>query len=76
MEDIIVPEIPGPFTTILVKTKANKKVPLFLADTAFIEPKHFARFMGYDKPIDFKLTVDDVTRAMKSKGSQGSKGTK
>jgi len=68
VEDVIAPEIPGPFTTILVK-QGDKKIPLFLADTAFIDISHFGRFMGYDKPIDFKLTVKDVETARKLKKS-------
>lgn len=38
------------FTTLL----ANGK-PLFLDPRLFENPEHYARIMGYDKPIDFKL---------------------
>jgi hypothetical protein len=74
--DIIVPELPGPFTTILVKTKDGKKIPLFIADVAFSHPKHFGRFMGYDKPIDFKLSTADVEAAIQLKKAEESKKTK
>lgn len=50
IEDVKVPDIPGMFTTFEVKGKA-----LFLDPRLFQDPTHYAKIMGYDKPIDFKL---------------------
>lgn len=38
------------FTTFTVKGKS-----LFFDPRLFGNPDHYARIMGYDKPIDFKL---------------------
>ncbi|XP_008199506.2 transmembrane protein 70 homolog, mitochondrial [Tribolium castaneum] len=50
IDDVKVPDVPGMFTTLL----ANGK-PLFFDPRLFENPEHYARIMGYDKPIDFKL---------------------
>lgn len=49
-EDVSVPDVPGLFTTIKVKGK-----PMFIDPRMFDYPEHYARIMGYDKPLDFKL---------------------
>ncbi|KAG5874378.1 hypothetical protein JTB14_036722 [Gonioctena quinquepunctata] len=49
-EDVKVPEVPGMFTTFSVKGK-----PLFVDPRLFDRPEHYAKIMGYDKPMDFKL---------------------
>ncbi|CAH0719471.1 unnamed protein product, partial [Brenthis ino] len=56
-EDVVVPDIPGMFTTMLAKGK-----PLFIEARHFSDPLHYAKIMGYDKPLDFKLgeTQDDA----------------
>lgn len=53
------PDIPGMFTTFEVKG-----VGLFLDPRLFEDPSHYAKIMGYDKPIDFKLyeTSDQKTK--------------
>uniref|UniRef100_A0A6P4FTF2 LOW QUALITY PROTEIN: transmembrane protein 70 homolog, mitochondrial n=1 Tax=Drosophila rhopaloa TaxID=1041015 RepID=A0A6P4FTF2_DRORH len=51
-EDVVVPEVPGMFTSFLV----NKR-PLFVDPVLFDDPEHYVRIMGYDKPIDFKLDL-------------------
>jgi Protein of unknown function (DUF1301). len=33
-----------------------KGIPLFVDPRLFDEPEHYAKIMGYDKPIDFKLS--------------------
>lgn len=49
-EDVVVPDIPGMFTTLHAKQK-----PLFIEARHFNDPLHYAKMMGYDKPMDFKL---------------------
>ncbi|XP_028173415.1 transmembrane protein 70 homolog, mitochondrial [Ostrinia furnacalis] len=49
-EDVTVPDIPGMFTTMHAKGK-----PLFIEARHFSNPLHYAKIMGYDKPMDFKL---------------------
>lgn len=34
------------------------QIPLFVDAHDFIDTHHYARFMGYDKPVDFKLELD------------------
>ncbi|XP_028044033.1 transmembrane protein 70 homolog, mitochondrial [Bombyx mandarina] len=50
VEDVFVPDVPGMFTTM----HANGK-PLFIEARFFNNPLHYAKIMGYDKPMDFKL---------------------
>lgn len=45
-----VPDIPGMFTTMKIKG-----VPLFIEARFFSDPMHYAKIMGYDKPLDFKM---------------------
>lgn len=33
-----------------------KNVPLFLEQKFFHDSSHYIRIMGYDKPVDFKLS--------------------
>lgn len=42
------------FTSIVAKN-----VPLFLDPRMFKDASHYAKIMGYDKPIDFKLNSID-----------------
>jgi len=49
-KDVDVPDIPGMFTSIVVKG-----YPLFMEDGVFQDYDHYKRIMGYDKPMDFKL---------------------
>ncbi|XP_068632123.1 transmembrane protein 70 homolog, mitochondrial [Battus philenor] len=49
-EDVVVPDIPGMFTTMQAKG-----TPLFIEARHFNDPLHYAKIMGYDKPLDFKL---------------------
>lgn len=49
-EEVKIPEVPGLFTTFFAKGKA-----LFLDPRLFDQPEHYAKIMGFDKPIDFKL---------------------
>lgn len=49
-DDVEVPEVPGMFTSFHVKG-----VPLFVDPRMFKDKSHYARIMGYDKPLDLKL---------------------
>lgn len=44
------------FTTFQV---GPKRIPLLVEPTDFTDTHHFARFMGYDKPVKFELTEDE-----------------
>lgn len=50
VSDVVLPEFPTMFTTVLVKGN-----PLFFDPMSFKEPLHYGRLMAYDQPIDFKL---------------------
>nr|CAD7407083.1 unnamed protein product [Timema poppensis] len=50
-DQVTVPDVPGIFTTFKVNG-----LPLFVDPSLFKEPAHYARIMGYDKPLDYKLT--------------------
>ncbi|EFX71854.1 hypothetical protein DAPPUDRAFT_216425 [Daphnia pulex] len=52
LEDVTVPDVPGAFTTLCVKN-----VPLLCIPSDFLYPEHYIKFMGYDKPVDFKLST-------------------
>ncbi|XP_045772349.1 transmembrane protein 70 homolog, mitochondrial [Maniola jurtina] len=52
-EDVVVPDVPGMFTTMTAKGK-----PLFIEARHFTDPMYYAKIMGYDKPLDFKLGED------------------
>ncbi|KAJ8730203.1 hypothetical protein PYW07_017241 [Mythimna separata] len=54
VEDVEVPDIPGAFTTMKAKG-----TPLFIEARHFSDPLHYAKMMGYDKPMDFKLGGGD-----------------
>lgn len=49
-KDVLVPDVPGMFTSCLIK-----KTPLFITPESFQDLHHYKRIMGYDKPIDLKL---------------------
>ncbi|KAH8378623.1 hypothetical protein KR009_000374 [Drosophila setifemur] len=64
--DVVVPEVPGMFTSFLV----NKR-PLFVDPALFDDPEHYVKIMGYDKPIDFKLDLSSrEAKPTKSKEQQ------
>jgi len=62
---VVVPDVPGPFTTAVVNTKDGKKTPLFFALESFKYPEHYGLLMGYDKPLDLHITTEDVEEALK-----------
>lgn len=50
------------FTSIIVKD-----TPLFLDPKMFSNPDHYIKIMGYDKPMDFKLGIQDEDSEQKNK---------
>lgn len=54
VDDVKVPEVPGMFTTFLVKNR-----PLFVDPRMFKELEHYGRLMGYDRPVNFHLGEQD-----------------
>jgi len=56
-DDVAVPDVPGMFTSFQIKG-----IPLFVDPRLFDEPEHYAKMMGYDKPIDFKLSDVSVQK--------------
>lgn len=57
-----VPDIPGMFTSIIVKG-----TPVFIELNHFKDPHHYAKIMGYDKPMDFKLYNTETSNDDKNK---------
>lgn len=54
--DVVVPEVPGMFTTFIVKEKGtNKSSALFVDPKLFDDPQHYVKLMGFDKPINFRM---------------------
>ncbi|KAJ4443858.1 transmembrane protein 70 homolog, mitochondrial [Periplaneta americana] len=51
--EVVVPDVPGMFTSFQIKGS-----PLFVDPRLFEDPAHYAKMMGFDKPIDFKLSKD------------------
>ncbi|XP_055537287.1 transmembrane protein 70 homolog, mitochondrial [Wyeomyia smithii] len=62
LKDVIVPEVPGMFTTFMVGEKS-----LFVDPAMFPDPTHYIKIMGYDKPIDFKFDEARQTMQQESK---------
>lgn len=50
--DVHVPDVTGMFTTFKVHNKA-----LFVDVAQFTDTHHYAKMMGFDKPIDFKFDM-------------------
>lgn len=52
-----------------------KKLPVFVDAASFTDTHHYARFMGYDKPLDFRLDTiekEQSTKSDKAKSIQSS----
>ncbi|KAG8233841.1 hypothetical protein J437_LFUL006864 [Ladona fulva] len=60
-EDVVVPDVPGPFTSFIAKDKA-----LFVDPRQFEDPSYYGKLMGYDKPMDFLLKKEPLTDEKKS----------
>ncbi|GAB1606589.1 transmembrane protein 70 homolog, mitochondrial-like [Argonauta hians] len=53
-EDVEVPAITGPFTSVIVKGK-----PLFMDPKFFLCKDSYIHLMGYDKPLDWEMPKPD-----------------
>lgn len=67
IEDIKIPEIETMFTTFTV---GPEKIPLLVDATDFTDTHHFARFMGYDKPVEFELTLEEGKQRLGEKADE------
>lgn len=59
MEDIHLPEIETMFTSMKI---GPKKIPVFVDVASFNDTHHYARFMGYDKPLEFRLDGNESVK--------------
>lgn len=57
----IVPDVLGMFTSMTIRG-----IPLFIDARFFEDLGHYKKIMGYDKPIDFKLSSSDKPRMTQS----------
>ncbi|XP_015171066.1 PREDICTED: transmembrane protein 70 homolog, mitochondrial [Polistes dominula] len=57
-DDVVVPDITGIFTTCLIKGR-----PVLFNDQFFNDSHHYYRIMGFDKPIDYKLSNTSVNNS-------------
>lgn len=55
-EDVVIPEVPGPLTSFVVKKK-----PLLIDPNYFTDHSAYAHLMGYDKPLDFELRPETMS---------------
>ncbi|XP_072752625.1 transmembrane protein 70 homolog, mitochondrial [Anoplolepis gracilipes] len=58
-DDVVVPDVTGMFTSCIIKG-----IPLFLEQKFFHDSNHYIRIMGYDKPIDFKLSSKKIKQSL------------
>lgn len=56
-----IPDIPGMFTSFLVKGK-----PVFVESNHFSQTTHYGKIMGYDKPFNFRLNENADDKSSKS----------
>lgn len=62
VEDVVVPDVPGAFTSFLIKNR-----PLMCSPNDFLYQEHYIKFMGYDKPIDFHLNTHEESTEKQDK---------
>lgn len=48
------PEVAGMFTTFFAKDQ-----PLFVDVELFTDPNHYVKMMGYDKPMNFHMKINE-----------------
>lgn len=65
VNDVCVPDIPGMFTSCIVKG-----TPIFLHEKDFTDVQHYFYIMGHYKPIDFKLSNAKETMSIKDNSEQ------
>ena len=65
-EDVVVPDVPGMFTSIIVKGR-----PLFMDPKFFYSREAYIQMMGYDKPLEWELpgTLEENQSAEKPEKS-------
>lgn len=63
VEDIVIPEIETMFASMVI---GPKKQAVFVDAASFTDTHHYARFMGYDKPLDFRLDTNEINRSTTS----------
>lgn len=56
-EDVVVPDIPGMFTTFKVNN-----TPMFVDAAMFSDIRHFGKIMGYDKPLTLHQSITSNTK--------------
>lgn len=57
------PEVETMFTSMKI---GPKKIAVFVDAASFTDTHHYARFMGYDKPLDFRLDIDEAANSNQS----------
>lgn len=55
MSEVHLPEVETMFTSMKI---GPKKVPVFVDVASFNDTHHYARFMGYDKPLDIRINAE------------------
>lgn len=70
MSDIHLPEVETMFTSMKI---GPNKVPVFVDVASFNDTHHYARFMGYDKPMDIRLNADEINSPTNSDLSSSNK---
>lgn len=63
IEDIAIPEVETMFSSMFI---GPKKLSVFVDAASFTDTHHYARFMGYDKPLDFRLDANENEQPTKS----------
>ncbi|XP_075229036.1 transmembrane protein 70 homolog, mitochondrial [Lycorma delicatula] len=56
-DEINIPELPGMLTTFEAKGK-----PYFVDKNCFLDINHYKKIMGFDKPLDFKLSKPESVK--------------
>lgn len=70
MSDVHLPEVETMFTSMKI---GPKQVPVFIDVASFNDTHHYARFMGYDKPMDIRLNADEINSTSDSDLSSSNK---
>lgn len=60
------------FSSMLI---GPKKQPVFVDAASFTDTHHYARFMGYDKPLDFRLDTNQINEQSTNQPMEKEKST-
>ncbi|XP_055315607.1 transmembrane protein 70 homolog, mitochondrial [Sitodiplosis mosellana] len=63
VKEIHLPEVETMFTSMKI---GPKKIPVFVDAASFNDTHHYARFMGYDKPMNIRLDVNEINSTANS----------